>query len=219
MNIPTTYEALVIIALIFVPGLICGQMVRQAISFHPDKFHAWHFLSIGAAGLFLHTLAFPIWTRHIVTWYVDRRLEDHWVNTFFWFLCVNFIWPVIAGAFVIWALRWTWFDRMLDKIGMAYVDRTPTAWDWAVRTPQTRWVRVYLNDGQIIAGWFGRSSFASLYQSRRDIYLEQVWLLDDEGTIIEQQVNTDGVWIGSDAISRIVFQIGDVAVVGEESDG
>lgn len=208
LNVPTTYEAVVIVALIFVPGLILGQIIRQAISFYPEQVHGWHFLAIGATGLFLHTLAFPLWTRFVVDWYVADEIDDHWLASYAWFLAVIFVWPVAAGKLVVRLLRYDWVDRQLDKIGMAYVDRTPTAWDWAVRTPETRWVVVHLNDGTMIGGWFGRHSFASLYRSKRDIYLEQMWLLDENGTFIESQVNTDGVWIGHDAISRVVFQIG-----------
>lgn len=208
MNIPTTYEALIIIALIFVPGIILSQLVRSAIAFYPETVNAWHFIAMGAVGLFLHALVFPFWTRYVVDWYIDSTIDDHWQNTYAWFIVVIFIWPVLAGVFIAWLVRRKIVDKLLDKLGMSYVDRTPTAWDWAVRVPETRWIRVYLNDGKIVAGWYGKKSFSSLYHSKRDIYLEQMWLLDDEETITEPQANTDGVWISHEAIRNIVFQKG-----------
>lgn len=33
MSIPTTYEALIIVVLVFVPGIILSQLVRSAIAF------------------------------------------------------------------------------------------------------------------------------------------------------------------------------------------
>lgn len=173
---------------------------------------------MGAVGLFLHALVFPFWTRFIIDWYVARTIDDHWLNTYLWFMTVIFAWPVIAGVFIAWLVRRRRVDKLLDKLGMSYVDRTPTAWDWAVRIPQTRWVRVYLNDDRVICGWYGKKSFSSLYHSKRDKYLEQMWLVDEEGTIVEPQANTDGVWISHDAIRNIVFQKGQESQA-EESHG
>jgi hypothetical protein len=208
VSIPTTYEALIIVVLVFVPGIILSQLVRSAISFYPDAFNAWHFVAMGATGLFLHTLVFPFWTRFVLDWYLSGTLEEHWLSSYLWFVMVIFIWPVIAGLLIAWAVRQQVMDHMLNRLGMSYVDRTPTAWDWAVRIPQTRWVRIYLIDGEVIGGWYGRKSFASLTHSKQDIYLEEMWLLDENGTFSEPHVNTDGVWVAHDAIRNVVFQTG-----------
>lgn len=206
MSIPTTYEALIIVVLVFVPGIILSQIIRSSIVFYPEQINAWHFISMGAVGLFLHALVYPLWTWRIAKWYFAGTIDNHWAGVYAWFVVVIFLWPVVAGVLLAWLLRRQAIDRMLDKLGMDYVDRTPTAWDYAVRVPYERWVHVYLNDGTVIAGWFGQKSFSSLYHSKRDIYLEEVWLTDEDGTIIEPQIYTDGVWIAHDAIRNIVFQ-------------
>jgi len=121
---------------------------------------------------------------------------------------VIFIWPVVVGVAASMLIPNPWVDAQLDKTGSRYVDRTPSAWDYAVRDRRTKWVRVYLRDGSVIGGWFGTDSFASLYSPRKDIYLEQMWLLQNDETFVKEQINSDGVWIGHDMISHIVFQIG-----------
>ena len=35
-----------------------------------------------------------------------------------------------------------------------------------------------------------------------------MWLLQNDETFVKEQINSDGVWIGHDMISHIVFQIG-----------
>jgi hypothetical protein len=114
VNVPTIYEALVIVALIFVPGIIVSQIVRSALSFYPEQMHGWHFLAMGASGLFLHTLFFPIWTRFILDWNLNDTIDEHWLNTYIWFLTVIFAWPVVAGVLVARLLRYKWIDRLLD---------------------------------------------------------------------------------------------------------
>lgn len=223
MSVPTTLNALIVVALVFIPGIIFGQLIRRSIAHFPETVDARHFLTMGASGLFLHTLAFPLGTRWIWGWYRDGTLDDHVLATYVWFLLVVFVWPVVAGIALSKLVEATWFDRQLDRVGMSYVDRTPTAWDYAVRDERTSWVRVHLKDGKTtLVGWFGTNSFASLYSPRKDIYLEQLWFLDDNDTIAAMHVNTDGVWINHDVISHIVFQIGqehgETKQIGDQGD-
>lgn len=208
MSLPTTLDALIAVALIFVPGFIFGQLIRRTIAHFPETVDGRHFLAIFASGVFLHVLVFPFWTRFILDWYLDGTIAEHWFATYAWILFVIFIWPVLVGVATSVLIPKPWVDQQLDRIGLGYVDRTPSAWDYAVRDRRTKWVKVYLRDGSVLGGWFGTDSFASLYSPRKDIYLEQMWILQNGETFVEEQVNTDGVWIGHDVISHIVFQIG-----------
>lgn len=211
MTLPTTLDALIIVALIFIPGMICGQLIRRTIPHFSETIDARHFLSMGALGLLLHTPLFPLWTRHVFDWYLNNTIDNHWFATYVWFLVAVFLWPVIAGVVLTFFIRIEWVDAQLDRLGLGYVDRTPSAWDWAIDVHESRWVRVYLRDGTVIGGLYGTSSFASLYSTQRDVYLEQMWQLDEKNNFVEPMVNTDGVWIGHEIISHIVFQIGEDA--------
>ncbi len=164
---------------------------------------------MGAFGLFLHTLVFPFGTRFVVGWYDEGRIEEHWLASYIWFVFTIFLWPIVVGIVLGKLIKMEWVDAQLDKVGLSHVDRTPSAWDWTIDLRESRWVRVHLRDGSTIGGFYGTSSFASLHTSQRDIYLEQVWFLDEEGEFDAEMVNTDGVWIGHEMISHIVLQIGE----------
>lgn len=177
MSLPTTLDALIAVALIFVPGFIFGQLIRRTIANVPETVDGRHFLAIFASGLFLHVLIFPFWTSSIMEWYLDGVIAAHWRATYAWMLFVIFIWPALVRVAMSILIPKRWVDEQLDRIGLGYVDRTPSAWDYAVRDRRTKWVKVHLREGSVLGGWFGTDSFASLYSPRKDICLEQMWIL------------------------------------------
>ncbi len=209
MNVPTTYEALVVVALIFVPGVIFGQVIRRSVMFYPDQVHGWHLLAIGAGGLLLHTLIFPFGTKWVADWYVAGTIDDYWVWTYIWFIFAIFVWPVAAGIGVSRLVRVEWIDRQLDRVGMGRADRTPSAWDWAIDVVESRWVKVYLRDGSVIGGFYATESLAAAYSSQKDIYLEQMWEIGSDDKFSRMVEDTDGVWISHDMISHVVLLIGE----------
>lgn len=75
---------------------------------------------------------------------------------------VILVWPVVAGIITTLVIPIPWVDKQLDKIGLSYIDRTPTAWDFAVLPERGMYVKVYLkehdyqNGDKPIAGIFGK---------------------------------------------------------------
>jgi len=205
MALPTTLNALIVVALVFVPGIIFGQLIRRSIAHFPETVDARHFLAMGASGLFLHTLIYPVWTRCVYSWYRNGALDEHWVGTYVWFLVVIFLWPVVAGIGISKLVEYPWVDSQLDKVGMSYVDRTPSAWDYAFLGGGA-WVKVYMKDGSVVAGVFDQRSAASVYGRRHDLFLETVYDLNEQTKeFADPVVDTAGAWISQEAISHIEF--------------
>lgn len=117
----------------------------------------------------------------------------------------------VAGVIATLVIPIPWVDRLLDKVGMSYIDRTPTAWDFAVLPEEGTWVKVFLKEQHSservvpIAGVFGKRSFASLYRRRQDIFLQEAYDLDDDDGFADPVVDSVGVWIAQDSIDRIEF--------------
>ncbi|CAN5313475.1 hypothetical protein BH24CHL2_BH24CHL2_4320 [soil metagenome] len=91
MNLPATLEAVLILTIVFVPGVIFGQLIQRAVAHFPDKADARHFLAILASGLFLHIVIFPFSTRYILDWYLSGALDDHWLLTYLWAVIAIFL--------------------------------------------------------------------------------------------------------------------------------
>ncbi len=62
---------------------------------------------------------------------------------------------------------------------------------------------ITLKDGSIIAGRYAEKSFASSAPASEQIYLEETWVLNDNGGFERAKNNTAGVIILSDEISHV----------------
>lgn len=203
---PTTIEALVIIALVLSPGYIFTQVARRVIAHVPEATDLRLLLTIITYGTVIQALAFPLWTNRVLGYYLDGQLRQHQDETFRWAGAVCLLLPVTLGLLVGWLVQAEPIEAVLERIGLGYVARTPSAWDHAMAQPEGSWVKVHLKDGGgVVAGIFGKDSFASLDPNRADVYLQQAWQIDAAGTITVPVVDTDGVWVSHDVIAYIEF--------------
>jgi hypothetical protein len=73
------------------------------------------------------------------------------------------------------------------------VDEQP--WDFAFGQHEPFWVVVHLRDLRRIGGRFAGNSFALSSPSEPQIYLEEVWKVDERGRLVEPVERSRGVVI------------------------
>jgi hypothetical protein len=71
----------------------------------------------------------------------------------------------------------------------------PTAWDFLFSQRSAFWVLFHLRNGQRIGGFFGRESYASSYPIDAEIYVENVWRVDENGRFAENVEGNAGMII------------------------
>lgn len=202
MNIPTTVEAVAVIAILFIPGYIFLQFTKSAVAFVPQGADARYFFAVLTWGGLIH-LSFYWWTRRLLDWYLSNELDQHDRELALWALIVLVATPLFAGLGGSWLIKKPLVDKALERIGMDYVSRTPSAWNYSTKLGP-RWVRVHLKDGTIVGGTFGLGAFAD-DTGEQDIYLDQVYNLDAAGDFGEVVLHSAGVWIAHDEISHVMF--------------
>ncbi|MFS0717119.1 DUF6338 family protein [Arthrobacter sp. 1P04PC] len=85
--------------------------------------------------------------------------------------------------------------RTIPVLTRSY-ESTPTAWDKeAQRIESGRFVRVRLEDGAWVGGWFSTRSFLSTYPQPRDIFIESQYEMTDDGVFGQKIDGTAGVWL------------------------
>lgn len=150
---PTTIQALVIVALVLSPGYIFVQVARRTIAHVPETSDLRFLLTIITYGTVIHALAFPFFgTNSILDYYLNGRLRAHEGDAVRWAALVCLAVPVVLGIAVGLLARLTPVDWVLDKIGMGYIDRMPSAWDYVMHQRQPGWVRIHLKDGKGTVG-------------------------------------------------------------------
>lgn len=203
--LPTTIEALVIVALVLSPGYIFTQVARRVIAHVEEPTDVRFLFTVIAAGTAIHGLMFPL-TSYVLDYYVARTLPQHRWAVFFWAIIVAFVVPVVLGVVVGRMTLWRWVESLLDKIGLGYVDRMPSAWDFVMRQRRPDYVRIHLKDGGgVVGGAFGDRSFGSLDPKRADIYLERAWQLDDDGIFRQPIADSHGLWVAHDVMAYVHF--------------
>jgi len=82
---------------------------------------------------------------------------------------------------------------------------SPTAWDDFFRRGSYCWIIFHLKDGSKIGAYYGRDSHASSFPNDQDIYVSQVWRIDESGRFQEQIERTQGLLIRRQDCNMIEF--------------
>lgn len=95
--------------------------------------------------------------------------------------------------------------KILQTLGYRPINPIPTAWHYKFSKIAIKsWIIVSLKDGKAFYGKFSTESFASSESMERDIYIEDVYILNNNKEWIKREKN-DGILIASDQIKYIEF--------------
>ncbi|KPV94635.1 hypothetical protein AN214_03352 [Pseudoalteromonas sp. P1-9] len=118
------------------------------------------------------------------------------IPTLLFYFCVLFLFPII------WVIVWKYI-RTRNFFQKSAPHPTSKPWDWVFEKRESYWVKVVLKDGTIIGGLYSHNSFSSSAPAPEQIYLEEVWILDEEGAFKRKKNQTKGVIILNSEISHI----------------
>ena len=69
---------------------------------------------------------------------------------------------------------------------------TPSDWIFSHEAGKHYYVRFHRKEGKDIGGYFGENSFSASSSDGKEIYVEEVWRLDEDGRFIERVEGTGG---------------------------
>ena len=112
--------------------------------------------------------------------------------------------PVVVGLLLGINIQRNLIRGLISRIGLFTVHALPTAWDWKFGgVSEEQWVLVSLKNGVTFGGLFGRESFAASSADERDLYIQWIYDINDDGTW--SSPGRKGVLIAADEISTIEF--------------
>jgi len=100
-------------------------------------------------------------------------------------LVAVFIVPACLGWLGSYLMQAPWLRQFAKLV----VHPVPMAWDSVFNRGKSYWVVFHLKNGKKIGGYYSRESFVSGYPDPQDIYVEQMWRLDELGrfkTIVDR---------------------------------
>lgn len=95
--------------------------------------------------------------------------------------------------------------------GRGYLQRlgthpNPTPWDWFFsNSAGNYYVRFHLKEGKELGGYFGENSFAASSPNAQQIYVEEVWRMDEDRRFIERVAGTEGAFVNREDCELIEF--------------
>ncbi len=123
-------------------------------------------------------------------------------NPWVWLLLV-FLFPGISGLLLGLNIQGDWTRRFIRGLGLNPVHVIPSAWDWKFGNMEEQWVLVTLKDGTQVAGFCGENSFASSDPAERDIYIQWMYEIDEDGNWFFEEEK--GILISAGEIETVKF--------------
>jgi hypothetical protein len=101
---------------------------------------------------------------------------------------VLFVTPAVLGVLAVGL-------RQLPFLRGKLVHPTPTGWDHFFGQGQPCWILFHLQSGRKIGGYYGAGSLASSYPQPPEVYVEEVWELDEQLRFRDRKDQTLGLII------------------------
>lgn len=169
-ELPSASQITSVVALL-APGLII-LVIRNRFKGGPVATLQDQLLAYAVASGAYYAAAFPLF--HVQ----DGLVLPSWA----WQLLQYFLLPAIVGVAIAFFDQSEAFYAACRRVGLRPTHHMPAAWDYAFsRIVQGTYVLVKLQDGTLYAGLMGKHSFASTATAERDLYLEQVWSIEEKG--------------------------------------
>ena len=103
------------------------------------------------------------------------------VPRLFVWLFVLGISPMFIGIVSGLSSKREWLRKIYSRLGLSPLHVIPTSWEYQFSTLTESWILVVLKDGTKFAGLWGGRSFASSRPDERDLLIEQVFEIPDDG--------------------------------------
>jgi hypothetical protein len=118
----------------------------------------------------------------------------YWLSVVAIMVVVPACWPIVFLRLSTWR-----------QVAKHFVHPLRKPWDYVFGKRTPFWIIVHLKSGQRIGGYFGIESFASSHPADEQIYLEEVWNLDEGGGFQGPVESSRGIIVMKDEMRAVEF--------------
>ena len=195
-----TVNAVLLAIAFLVPGFILSAILATVFRRR----------SLSASERTLQYLTFSCLNHGFWSWLIVAMIQGQWlylypIPTALLVFVILFLSPVLLGLLALWLAQREWARMAVSAFGFEIVRFVPTAWDFKFQQEIPAWIIVRLNDGSTVSGFFGNQSFAGDDPEERDLYIEAVFELNEDGQW-KPVVDTGGILIKANQIATIEFR-------------
>lgn len=197
---PQSINEVVVIILFIIPGFITDRVIALTI---PRSKRESTELILTAITFSCINYAIFSWLIVLMTVY-DFSSQHKNIFICCW-VVILLVGPIIEGIVFNQLVNSNLYNWLFDLLKLKNIRLIPKSWDYHFGKEEPYWILITLKDGLKLAGFFGSKSFASSFPAEEDLYIEELWRIDDEGKFKEPIQNSGGCLIQRKDICCIEF--------------
>jgi hypothetical protein len=186
-------DKLALFLIFFLPGFISMKVYDLMVPAEPRDFTKSLFEAISYS-----TLNFAALFWLIAAIQRNDFYHQHFVLYWLSFVAIMVVVPVCWPFAFLRLSSWR-------PVGKHFVHPIQKPWDYVFGKRVPFWIIIHLKNGEKIGGFFGPESFASSNPADEQIYLEEVWVLDETNSFLSPVENSRGIIIMNDEIRAVEF--------------
>jgi hypothetical protein len=186
-------DKLALFLIFFVPGFISIKIYDLLVPGETRDFSKSLLEAVSYSTLNFAALFWLIALIHGGNFY-QQHFNLYYFSVFVIMVVAPACWPFVFLRLATWR-----------RVAKHFVHPIQKPWDYVFGKHDPFWIIVHLKSGQKIGGRFGIESFASSNPADEQIYLEEVWELDDDGRFLEPVENSRGIIVMNDEIRAVEF--------------
>lgn len=195
----TSFEMVFYTLSFVVPGFILYSVIASIV---PRKIEEKEMSLLRY--LILSCVNYAVWSWLIYLLFKLDFFTQHPIRSALAWSLIIFLSPVILGLLFGKLSSIDWSRKLLSHFGMVPIHPVPTAWDYIYSKTEPVWLLVTMKDGSKVAGFFGDKSFASSDASERDLYIQEIFRIVQDGPW-QKIPDNRGILIKSDEIKHVEF--------------
>lgn len=218
MILPTTVEAIAVVALLFVPGFVAENLWASIVGRDDERqIDLRYMLTLFTLSMIVHALLYYWPGSTVLNAYFDDELVEVQRLMAIWLVLALLLVPILLALILGWVTRYWAQSSLVARLGLNYLGIGTSGWKMALRREEGAYLRVFLRDGRSISGVLGEESYASSRPSDGDLFLqEQLYYGQDSNELDMQTARSGGVWISGGEIQFIELYDG---AAGGPSEG
>lgn len=188
-----TIDNILVFILFFLPGFLSVKFFQLV---EPTG-------KIDIANSVFEIIGYSCLNHFIFSWVIYLNIKYDWLykhNTFFF---LSLILVVIVGPIL---LSYCYYKISISKFFNKYATTgVSTPWDDFFKLKKSCYVVITLKDEGKIGGYYGTQSSSSVYPKPNQIYIQDVWLVDEKNKFLKKKPKTFGIIINMDEAKYIEF--------------
>ncbi len=157
------------------------------------------------ADYFVEVVTFSMFYLALFFWLLALLYSAYLQSNIFLLVVLTLLAAFIVPAFLGWLATYLMQAPWLRRFAKLVVHPIPTPWDYIFGKGESYWVIFHLKSGERVGGYYSSKSFSSSYPDPAEIYVEQIWRLDEEGRFREKVGRTAGGFIKAEDCKFVEF--------------